>query len=156
MDELTALGRNVLSEFLNSDNPVDQRRLTALGAGWNAEAPPSDPVLRTDWLDVMWWASAIHSVGPPLAQVIQAFARLPPGKDPSTDADFTKKRKALTKALEEAAEKTHSAFEEGWALAVIFTLARSVGTHASLNASWDGKLILGKAQREPLSSTSNA
>jgi hypothetical protein len=141
IDHLAALGRNVLAQFLDPEDPVDQKRLKGLGPGWNQEAPPSDPVLRVDWLDIMWWATAIHRVGRPLAEVLDAFAKLPPDKDPSSDPDFAKKRKALTAALENAAKNAHSAFEDGWPLAVTFDIARSQ-TSATMRASWDGKVKL--------------
>jgi hypothetical protein len=145
LDTLKALGKQVLASLLDPSDPVDERRIQILASQqiWNEmdnnQFPQDSPASYSDWYDITFWANAIHDGAAPLKQALVALAQVPPGVDPSTDANFTKARKKLTQAMGEVAHDTHAAFEEGWPIAIMYRLAGG-GTGATLTASWDSQV----------------
>jgi hypothetical protein len=145
LDSLKAMGKEVLASLLDPGDPVDQRRIAILNSAeiWNEmdnnQFPQDSPASYSDWYDITFWANAIHDAAAPLAAALKALAQVPRGDDPSTDANFTRARKNLIKAMNEVAHDTHAAFESGWPIAIMYELAGG-GTGASLTANWDGQV----------------
>ncbi len=147
--ELTALGRRTLARLLDPGDPVDARRIAILrnDSAWqqmDAQQFPmsTSPASYSDWYNITFWANSIHNAGKPLKDVLDAIDAMPAGKDPSTDADFTKKRHVLSQALGSVTKDSNAAFEKGWPIAVTYALG---GTNPALTARWDGVQRIGAA-----------
>jgi hypothetical protein len=151
LNELTLMGRRTLANLLDPADSVDATRIRILldDGAWqqmdNQQFPRStSPASYSDWYDVTFWANAVHNAGGPLRDVLNAIDEMPAGEDPSTNADFTRKRQALAKALASVVKDSNAAFEKGWSIAVTYALAGG-GTNPSLSARWDGVQRIGPA-----------
>ena len=155
LQALTDLGRRTLGELLDPSDSVDARRIQilnsdALWAEMDEQHFPTDsPASYSDWYDVTFWANSIHDIAAPLKAVLEALEQLPQGADPSKNANFKKKRSSLQSAVSEVIKDTHAAFEKGWPIAVMDTLAGGRGG-ATMTAKWDGVTQIPIAQQLPM------
>jgi hypothetical protein len=142
--DLKTLGRKVLASLLDRNSAVDKARRQVLAddaiwAQMDAQKFPEDsPASYSDWYDITFWAHSVATVAPRLKLVLDAADAKPTG-DPTKNAQFMSERQELAKAIAEVTRNTRAAFEKGWPLAVMFTLAgRKVPT--TFSAQWDGKV----------------
>ena len=145
--DLEKIGRKVLAQLLDAQDPIDQKRIVVLNddALWAMQSDPQTPISPSysDYMDVSKWAATIAKVGPVLSNTI-AFAKTVQG-DPTANPVFLKKRGALALALDGATHNVKMAFKqnENFPICAMATLAGlTPGANPPIfQASWDGKTI---------------
>jgi hypothetical protein len=153
--DLKRIGRTVLSELLDPQDPIDQKRIQVLGSDAQWAAMEADPVniphpFSTDWYDITQWAEALAKTGPLLADAL-AYAKKVAG-NPMADPIFKQKRAALAKALDGVTHKTRSAFEKAFPICVMATVAQVTSgpsQAAIFEAQWNSQTITSNKPAEP-------
>lgn len=161
LDDLSRLGRNVLSALLDRSNPVDAKRWQILNDdnAWSQmeqqQFPQDSPASYSDWYDVTFWSEAVYKVAPQLKAVLDSIGNLAPGSDPSKNSDFMAKRASLANAIGAVTRNSHAAFEPGWPIAVMCALSNFTAT-ISFQAAWDGQTYVDKKTTPAMAAAATA
>ena len=140
--DLTKIGRQVLARLLDPPDPTDNQRIAVLNSDSSWAKMDDNPAqilspFRSDWVVITWWASAVATLGPQLADTIR-FAKIVQG-DPTANADFMKKRAALALALDGVTHKMKPAFDKAFPICVMASLAGpATAPDCVFEASWNG------------------
>jgi hypothetical protein len=162
-ETLDRIGRTARIDLLDSTATNSMQRKAALSNDetWNAMnetgnvssfkfipglarlAPTAIAAISADWVDIRWWSDTLQTLAPRLAAVFSAIGQSKTA-DPPSDPGFMAARKNLENALENLSKNTHSAFGDGWPLAVMYRL----GSSASCPSVEMDMSINGKFQHE--------
>ncbi len=154
-DELERIGRQVKVSLLNPTETGGVARINVLNndAIWSAMDDNGNvqdfgtiPELRSlgpndladvgaDWKDIRDWTNSMLQVAPKLKDLLAA-AEQSTAPNPETDSNFVNKRKALQNALGSVAQNAHSAFGDGWGLAVMSALSGGTA-QLTLDIGWN-------------------
>ena len=105
--------------------------------------------ISADWIDIRWWSDAMQELPAHLTAVLNASAKSTTS-NPSEDAALVSAHRALSEALSRVMGKTHSAFNDGWPVAVMYCLANQAakaesGIQVEIDISVNGKVQNQKA-----------
>ena len=161
-EALERMGRDTKIKLLNPLAQNSMQRRQALGDDdiWSAMAErgntatfkqipglsklpqPALNAISADFLDIQWWSSALLSVTPKLTAVLMAIEKSTT-PNPLQDGAFMAAHKALEDALSNLTRETHSAFGDGWPVAVMYALAVSghdgLAPSVQMDIGWNGK-----------------
>lgn len=130
------LGRDAMISLIEPGTAISDARRSALGNEeiWNVLCdagtgnfpalleergfePNVVPVIRSDYIAIRWWASAMHEMGDALAQLLAFMGQGSPVN--ATGPEFARLRHNLDDKLASVVANTHDHFAEPWGLVVM-------------------------------------
>jgi hypothetical protein len=117
----TAIGNDDIWKAMNDTGDVASFRFLP---GLAKLPAPALAAISADFLDIRWWRDALQKLTPRLTALLTSIDQSK-SSNPLTDAAFITAHHALENALANLTSQTHSAFGDGWPLAVMYRLAAS-------------------------------